>query len=70
MEVVSVAVRVEEDVFDEAVCMRMGWCPACGEFTTDVPSTRSKARVCAACGDDRVSGARHARSAGFIEVAL
>ena len=60
------AVEVDEDSYDEARDECAGWCPACEAFTTDVVGPLSAGQHCAECGDDRVSGATHARRAGFI----
>lgn len=69
MEVAApTVVFVDEDVFDEALRLRLGWCPACQEFTTHEVEPRSTLRRCSECADDGVCGAAHARVAGFIDI--
>lgn len=62
-------VEVSEEDYDEARYAGKGWCPSCADFTTSGVPPKACGVSCASCLDDGVSGARHALSAGFIQVA-
>ena len=64
-----VPVEVDEDRYDEALRMRLGWCPSCEEFTRSGVVATACGLSCSECFDGRVSGARHAKRSGFIWVA-
>lgn len=63
------AAKITIEEFQDAADGYMGWCQACGAFTTPECEPDARNRACAECGGKAVVGAEEAMLAGLFELA-
>jgi len=61
--------RITMVQFEQAVMDHVGWCPVCGEFTSDYVEPDAENYECDLCGKNTVMGATYAAISGEFSIA-